>query len=246
MKIGVVTMMYNEEMLAPLFLKHYDFADEIHVIYVTDSTDNTKVILEQSKAILHSITFPDMMDAGIKQSVLNHIFSDLKTDWGIMVDADEFVFPPDGVFSAKTYFKTLPEYIENISAWMWNVYRHFTEKDIDINKPPKYQRRHGDPNFKDWYNRHYIKRCIVKPKLKPDFNIGCHDFHIDELTPYKFHGVHWKMADPELAIIRRIKNGRDRQSKMNHEMNWQCHDFNITEEQIRAECKAHENDPLLL
>ncbi len=233
--------MYNEEILAPLFFQHYHWASEIHVLYDVDSTDHTIDICRQNRAIIHHLKFPDMMDAGIKQSELNRVFHSLKTEWGIMVDADEFVFHE--FLSIPTFLRALPYGVDKLSTWLWNVYRHVSEKDIDITRPPKYQRRHGDPDFSTWYNKHYIKKCVARPKDKPDFNIGCHDFELNSL--YHLQGTHWKMADPELAIIRRIKNGKDRQSKMNLSMNWQCHDFHITEEEIRAECKKHENDPLL-
>lgn len=240
MRIAVVVAMYNEEILAPMFFMHYDWVDEIHVLYDMDSTDRTLEICKDFNAHIHELEFPDMMDAGIKQSELNKVFASLDADWGIMVDADEFVFSDFG----KVFFEQLYGDVTRISVWLWNVYRHVTDKDININRAPKWQRRHGDPNFEDWYNRHYIKSCIAKPKHFSNFNIGCHDFHINPNAPH-LQGTHWKMADPELAIIRRIKNGRNRQSKMNLSQNWQCHDFHITEEQIRAECKAHENDPLL-
>jgi len=242
MSVAIVTTMYNEEILAPLFFLHYNWADEIHVLYDVDSTDNTFEICKNNGAIIHDLKFPDMMDAGIKQSELNKIFGSLTTEWGIIVDADEFVF--HDFFSVNIFLQQLPYGVDRVSAWLWNVYRHVTDKDIVTTHPPKYQRRHGDPNFEDWYNRHYIKSCIARPKYFSNFNIGCHDFNPNPNAP-SLIGTHWKMADPELAIIRRIKNGRDRQSKMNLSQNWQCHDFHITEEQIRNECKQHENDPLL-
>ena len=243
MSIGLVSMFYNEEILAPLFLNHYSFVDDIHIIIDADSNDRTEEICRSFPCIIHKIQFPDMMNAGIKQMELNKVFASLITDWGIMVDADEFLF--HAFFSIPTFLQRLPYRANSrISAWLWNVYRHVSDKDITLMQPPKHQRRHGDPNFEDWYNKHYIKSCIARPNQFSDFNIGCHDFNPDPSVPHLW-GAHWKMADPELAIIRRIRNGRDRQSKVNREMNWQCHDFHITEEQIRAECKAHENDPLL-
>lgn len=241
MSVAIVTTMYNEEILAPLFFRHYDWADEIHVLYDVDSTDATFEICHGHNARIHRLRFPNMMDAGIKQSELNRVFASLDTDWGIMVDADEFVFSTD--FDTPADFLNDLFGIPRISVWLWNVYRHVSDADID-SSPVLWQRRHGDPNFEDWYNRHYIKSCIAQPWHFHDFNIGCHDFNPNSRMPHLI-GTHWKMADPELAIIRRIKNGRDRQSKMNISQNWQCHDFHITEEQIRAECKAHENDPLL-
>ncbi len=241
MNVAIVTTMYNEETLAELFFLHYgSWSQEIHVLYDVDSTDRTLEICRRNNAIIHELRFPDMMDAGIKQAELNKVFASLNTDWGIMVDADEFVFSLTS--SVRDFLREVSS--DRVSAWLWNVYRHTSEKDIDTNEYPWWQRRHGDPDFNNWYNRHYIKSCIARPKHFSNFNIGCHDFQPNVNLPHLV-GTHWKMADPELAIIRRIKNGRERMSKMNLSQNWQCHDFHITEEQIRAECRAHENDPLL-
>lgn len=241
MKVAIVTTMYNEETLAPLFLQHYNWADEIHVLYDTDTTDKTRDILV-NRAIIHDLTFPDMMDAGIKQQSLNNLFNSLDADWGIMVDADEFVFAPN--CSVREFLSIITPDVHSMSAWLWNVYRYMTDDDIDINRPPLYQRRHGDPDFSNWYNKHYIKRCIARPESKINFNIGCHDFTPRLDIPHLI-GTHWKMADPKLAIQRRITNGKLRQSKMNLSQNWQCHDFNITEEEILRVCYAHQWDPQL-
>jgi hypothetical protein len=53
------------------------------------------------------------------------------------------------------------------------------------------------------------------------------------------------MADPDLAVKRRMRGRRELQSGENIRYNWGFHNFDITEEKIRAECRAHENDPAL-
>ncbi|EQD53561.1 Glycosyl transferase, family 2 domain protein, partial [mine drainage metagenome] len=40
-KIAAVTMVYNEALLLPYFLRHYRYLDEIHALYETDSTDES-------------------------------------------------------------------------------------------------------------------------------------------------------------------------------------------------------------
>ncbi len=65
------------------------------------------------------------------------------------------------------------------------------------------------------------------------------------MESYLFQGAHWKMADPELAIVRRIINGKNRQSQNNLSGGYQVQDHFITEEEIRAECEAHLDDTVL-
>jgi len=52
MKIAAVTMVYNEAMLLPYFLRHYSYLDEIHVLYETDTTDNSLDILQQATNVV--------------------------------------------------------------------------------------------------------------------------------------------------------------------------------------------------
>lgn len=246
MKIVVITVLYNEEFLLPFFLRHYQWVDEIHVLLDSDTNDRTLDICQTDpKVRVRVFTFPDMMDAIIKQGHIHELFYSLDCDWVIVADCDEFIFPipyedPRGAFDRLN---------GNVAtAHMWPVYRHRTDPDLNPDLPPMWQRRNGDPDMTKGFNYAYIKPCIAKPETKIEWGLGCHDYHPKEdLVPsdYMFYGAHWKMADPELAIIRRVANGRDRQSKSNLSAGYQISDHDIDEQQIKDECKLHLNDPRL-
>lgn len=250
MRIGVVTMWYNELVLGLLFLKHYAFAADVRVILDADMPPAMLADHEYLVSLYPNVTstrykFPEMMDAELKHQRLQQEFdSMLACDWVLVVDADEFVF--------ALPFEPMCDFLacqggNVVYAHMWQVYRHVTDKDIDLTMPAILQRQHGDPDMTTWYNSHYIKPCVAKPSAHVKFGVGCHTVGGDDITPSagNLYGTHWKMADPALAIERRITNGRLRQSPQNIARNHQCHDFNITEAQILAECAAHANDPLL-
>lgn len=242
MKIDVICMMYQEEMLAGLFCDHYKFVDTIHIIYDTDTSDNTKAICEQyPNVIIHPYTFPDMMDDALKQEQVNKMAAELDVDWILAVDADEFIFNKDTVDTVRAYLEESKETI--ISVTEWQVYKHVTENKICSYIPALLQRRYGDKG-----TAFFQKPCVIRGRLGISWQAGCHI--LSENIPYPvlengLQSTHWCNADIDLAIHRRIYGRKLRQSKYNLETGLSCHNHNITEDDIIAVCKAHEHDPLL-
>jgi len=214
MKIEIVTMWYNEAFLAPFFLSHYHYADKIHLILDADTNDNTREICKRFGNVeIEGFTFPDMMDDLLKIQKINSVVSAQNCDWVFAVDADEFIFPANnesvaGILSRQ---KANLLYVQ-----MWQIYRHNTDKDLDSSKPAIFQRRHGDPNISRGINRLYNKPIIVKPEIGIKWLPGCHKHERNEniiVSRDKFLGAHWAMADVEMAIERRIRGRKERQSK---------------------------------
>ena len=50
MNIEVITAWYNEEILAPYFLKHYSFADRIHILL--DDLKNAETLLQKTAKMM--------------------------------------------------------------------------------------------------------------------------------------------------------------------------------------------------
>jgi hypothetical protein len=235
-KITVLTMVYNEEYLIPYFLRHYWKYDEIRVIYDSDTNDRTKDFLNfhnlQSeqwgwKIKIEDFQFSDGMDDDLKIEKLNQEYKTITEGYAILVDADEFVFVDRNQIQGfnAAYVK------------LYNVYRHVSEKDLDINISIRDQRRHGV--FDPLYN----KPIIVKAGLNIHWGQGNHLLFGAIPEEKGFIGAHWANADTYFCIDRRVKNRRARQSQHNLEtgMTWQHH--HCTEESIREECRQHENDP---
>jgi hypothetical protein len=246
MQVELITVIYNEEMLLPLFLNHYSWVDKIHVIIDNDTNDSTLEILSRANVQVYDLKFPNMMDADIKQRHIHAVYSLLTCDWAIIVDCDEFIFPFNLKESCRDALSRANG--DYIRAFMWPVYRHRTDKDINSVDPVFMQRRHGDKDWSHGFNSAYIKPCIGKPSAKINWYLGCHNIinssNLKESSE-TLQGAHWKMADPELSIVRRINNGRNRQSQVNLVSRYQIQDHFITEEQIRNECNLHLDDPIL-
>lgn len=261
MKVEVITMMFNEEYLAPFFMGHYSWADKIKVFIDSDTTDNTELIVRNyPNSEVYKFKFPDMMDDLLKVGLLNDAYKASDADWVILVDADEFVFDTPAVRN-----------IADILAWertkgndiiiskLYQVYRHITDKDLDVFMPAAPQRLHGDANT--GANVCYNKPIVVRGGLPIGWTPGNH-FIVDQgirynlpstVTPsgIKFAdrtlgGSHWAMADPCFCIERRCKGRRDRQSKFNLENKMTIQHHGITEKQIAEVCREHLYDPQIL
>lgn len=234
---GIVTMWFNEAKLAPLFLRHYAWADDIHVILDADTNDASEQIVRQfPNARVSWFIFPDGMDDDLKIAELNRAANDLSTDWRIALDADEFIFPRAG----RDPHEALSGVHGNvITATLYQVYRHATETEIAPDSAPAGQRRYGDPNVTEGVNRLYNKPCIVRSGFELAWTPGCHSIARPERyleAEQSWVGAHWAMADPELAIERRIRGRRDRMSQHNLEHGLTKHNHAITEAEIRRQC----------
>jgi len=258
MKIAVITMWHNEEKLAPFFLSHYGASvtnsavDMIFLQLDTDTTDNTEKVIEACMPVcglgIERFTFPEGMDDILKANRINEKMRELegKYDWVIAVDADELVNPPRWNGDLNDFLASVPLSMNVVMAQLYQVYRHKDDKDLDPAQVPIYQRTHGDPDVWSLFNRCYVKPLCVRPSKSLSWGPGCHNISGGvHLSPECLYGAHWMMADPEIAVERRMSR-RARQSKHNLDRGLTKHQHSITEEGIREECGRHENDPDVL
>jgi len=252
MKIAALTMVCNEALLLPYFLRHYDYLDEIHVLYETDSIDDTLRILQKApNVIIRDCHADGGLDSIYKVNLINEVLHTLDADWVYVVDCDEFIFPPQEPPQVFLSRQDAAGY-NVVRAAMFQVYRHRTDTDLDPSLPPIPQRVHGDPDLfstvrgpnKD-PNANYFKPIVVKPSADIRFLPGNHRVEGSVRVSTEIYlGAHWQMADPTLAIERRLKN-RARMSQRNKELGMGYQHWDVTEEWIRAECDRHLDDPLI-
>lgn len=247
MKIATITAVYNEEDLLPLFLKHYDYVDEIHIILDMATDDRTLAILTTDKrVIVHPIEYPGGLDWIKKQDAVNRLALNLDADWLYAIDADEFIWPPWFMERPRAF---LSEATGNLLyASMWQVYRHRDEGDIDPLRYPAGQRRHGSKQVGVSYGYPlYRKPVVVRSGQGIQWDCGCHAYLPNPqivLNQHHYRGAHWCMADPDLAVKRRLaQKARQGEENLKHGRGIQNH--HVTEDEIRAECAAHLNDPRL-
>lgn len=249
--LTVISCWYNEEFLAPFFLSHYSFADRIIVLL----DDNTKDLTEDVLSLYHNVIwervhFDYQMSERLKVAYLNEEYKKIKEGYVMNVDADEFVFTKEDEFSYTEEDEldredNLGEHDYDIAnVKLYNVFRHKTDKDLDLKEPIGSQRCHG---VHIWP---YIKPIVVRaglPGLR--WTVGNHTVIVngqkelyngitkksvsDLVYRENFEGAHWVYADPCFAVDRRM----DRLRRMGS-----IHPGDETREGILRKMKEHEND----
>jgi hypothetical protein len=248
MSFEIITMWYNEEYLAPFFLKHYSWAEKISLLYDDDSTDNTLDIvrLYPNVQIIH-FRFPDMMDDDINQDYINNQYHQAECDWVLAVDADEFVFYKEReefVYNLEEFVSKNMQY-DIFIATLYQIYRNKIDSDLNPSLPPVPQRRYGDPNVTDGINKLYNKPILLRKGMYASWRHGCHHITAEgaRFCPEKLLGAHWSMADPAFSVERRVKNRRARQSRHNLEKQLTVQHHHVTVKSIMAEFACHSDDP---
>lgn len=247
MKIAIVTFWYNEEDLAPFFLKHYNYVDDIYVYIDTDTNDSTREICRAcSNVTIRDMSFPHGFDDITKVNAVNSAVRELTHDWVYAIDSDEFIQQPKQYKSAKDFLLKQGQLGNTlVIAYMYQVYRHVTDEDLDISKPVLPQRCHGDPNLTTAFNRCYVKPVVVKPETKIAWLPGCHIYHSGyniKIAKEQFFGAHWKMVDSSIAIRRRLLNNQARFSKRQLKTRMCYQDIYATKESILRDLEKHRYD----
>jgi hypothetical protein len=241
-RVSVISRWNNEEFLAPFFLGHYSWADEIVIRLDSATTDRSAAIINQyPNAWFSYFDSGGEMNDRLLAEMMSDLAGRLRSDWVIYVDADELAFPAGGADPHDVLADADGNLIETWFRW---VYRHKDDADLDPTKPAIWQRRHGGkytivPNAVD----RFMKPCIVKPSAGILWGVGTHGYEPNrkiKVSSTKFDGVHWQMADVDNAVKRYYKN-IDRLSVENVKKGWGVKNF--TEDMIRKECASHLNDP---
>jgi len=249
-------MIYNEEKILPYFLKHYEHLDEIHVLFETDSDDASYEILRaHPKVKIEKVHIAGGIDDVEKVRIMNAaIRARHNIDWLYVLDSDELIFPAKKEDDAHFLSRQAALGHDVVLAFMYQVYRHETDADLDPSRPPIPQRLHGDPDIfstKQEPNRdcnaHYIKMIVIQPASNVQYGPGNHVILENSklsISPEHFIGAHWQMADVTLALDRRMKRkARMSENNRRYMMGFQHH--NVTERYIVDECQRRLTSPLL-
>lgn len=246
MKIGIVTSIYNEEYLLPIFLEHYKFADEITFFYDTDTTDNSLEIINEYKktnVVIQEFNTGVGIDDEYMTIQLHEKLKSTIMDYSICVDADELLFHKNKNFltlgdDIKNYISE--DFCDYYIASFYQMYPNISESnDIVHNKPIWEQRKYG------FFHDMYLKPCIIKKDCGLYYSNGKHFIYqegrprpINEfggLGDQDFEGCHLNNINLESSIIRRIEHRKNRMSKSNLERGSGSEYFNLTEDDIRRE-----------
>jgi len=176
--------------------------------------------------------------------MLTELYRESKSDWVMIVDSDEFLFTRPYNFGIRNLINET-NMSDVIVAKLYQVYRHWTDRDINPNQPALFQRRHGDSNTSMGTNREYNKPCIVRGGKSVDFHVGTHYLNAYgrfTVGGNNVYGAHWVNADPSFCVERRLR-AKERQSKRNLDMEMSVQHHFVTRESIIEECEKHLDDP---
>jgi len=243
MRIEIVTVWYNEAFLAPFFLEYYKYVDKIHVIIDGNTKDESERICSkyENVQVIHW-DHPDEYNVFEKTKIMNSTINKLTCDWAYALDADEFIFP-ETKEDPRAFLKK-QEKFNVIFVKFYKVYRHITEKDLDVSLPILSQRQHGNPNLEP---RRDINPRIVRPEIGIEWTTACHNFAPNnkiKVSKNYFICSHWRMANVNIAIKRLVyhrkermcKKIRIRKKRMERIKNY---DGNV----VIKECEKHSRDP---
>jgi hypothetical protein len=266
LNIQLITMWYNEAFLAPFFLNHYSWVDKIHIILDADTNDHTEEIARQYPNVeIQYFQFPNMMDDIIKSSVISQKYRLLHdADYVIIADSDEFIFPYDLGATVRDHLVMTQRDVYFVN--LWQIYKHENDPPLDPTVPVYQQRQHGDPDMEQPDTIGYLKPIVVRGGLDIFWGIGNHyivyqgvklEWAARQLSldmplavaigkSDMLQGSHWRLVDLNETIKRRLRDRRDRQSKVNLDRGLTAHHHAITEEQIIAEYELHKHDPVVI
>ena len=242
MKLDLITSVYNEEYLLPIFLNHYqNQVDRIIVLYNMASTDNTSKILndfdDQNKLTIIPFSFEDGLNDIVKKDWFNNCISKSNADYVIAVDIDELIFPSLSFHSSikSILERNKSDYYE---CTLFQMYpdAETEKKDIDCNSLIWEQRHWGI------FEKDYQKPSIFKPQqwrvgignhfIYNAFNPQVRANKTNILSRY-FYGCHLNNVNLDFAIQRRLS--RTNMSKVNIKNGYGIQYIDVTEQNIRDE-----------
>ena len=240
MRITIISQFYNDALLAPFFMKHYSYVDEIHILMETDTNDGSPgICLAYPKVVIEEVHCPGGHDDRCKVDNTNRAASKVIEGWIIPVDSDEFVFP-EGHEDPRTFL--LRQTADVVMATYFYVYRHETEGELDCEKDVVSQRVHGRDIDHRWYR--FSKVGAYRAGKGIELTIGNHNVVGEHsISSERFIGSHWNMADARIAKRRLVS--RDRMSENNKKRGYGWHNFHVTEERIAKQLQDNSNLPIL-
>jgi len=216
--IHVYTIFYNEEIILPYLLRHYDFAEKI-VCFDNQSTDRSPDIVD-SHPQTERIVFDT--DGQLFDSIHVRLKGEYRksrgiADWVICVDADEFIYHPDLINLLIEYRKQGITY-PKIDGF------EMVADDLPTTKGQIYEEiKNGFPN------EGYGKRVVFDPMLEIKFDAGCHRAIVEgnkvESEKPEIKLLHYRFLGKKFFVQRSIER-KARVSEENKKAGWGTHYLN--------------------
>ena len=218
MKTLLLTIIWNEEKLLPFFLKYYNQIVDKYIFIDYGSTDNSFKIIRENA--LNNKKDTDFVTAKWHGKYDEREATEIKNtfwikerncyDWIIVVDTDEFLYYPKGLFELQMEMIELYNIVKPQGFNM--VSDKFPVNDI-------LEIKHGVPEIME------NKSVMFRNWIEPNYNHGCHECkpvpagYIKPFESPELKLLHYKYVDIEYQIKRKNLTA-ERLSQTNRENGW--------------------------
>lgn len=221
--VEVHIVCFNEELILPYTLRHYQtFAAKI-IIHDGGSTDRSKEIAKEYGAEVRDWDTNGEINDTLLKRLKETAWIGTSADWVIMADADEFIYFPDHPANS------LKQYEQQQLAFVKPRGFEMESPELPVNGGQIYEEiRHGAPDDK-WY----AKPVLFSPKRVKsiDYMVGAHEckavLHsgLKMINPVRFsqppcYLLHYHHIGSVERIGAKYDANRKRFSKENKEHNW--------------------------
>ncbi len=207
MIIDVFSICYNEEVMLPFFISHYQKMGANITIYDNQSTDNSVEIAKKAGCNVISYDSNKQIRDDIYLDIKNNCWKKSKAEWSIVCDIDEIIEIPFNI----------------------DEYTILNTQGFDISGlPPS---RMGVPN--SLYSKHVMFRPAEIQEI--NFTPGCHSCKpIGNVIPSReiANLLHYKYISEDY-VISRHKLYQSRLSDINKKFKWGHQYENVAEQGIR-------------
>jgi len=210
---------WNEEFMLPYFFKHYDFVSRF-IIYDNGSTDGTKDLVKSNpKAELVDWDTGEQLNNAALVRLKNNCWMDLRSEWVIVCDVDEFLLVDLDVLSQ---YKNQTVAFQSIG---WNMVG-FNEPFADIDHAVRSK----------WFDKIVLFKGDVK---EINYQPGAHTAMPECRIINQFDLRHYN-ALSEKHMINRWHRYRSRRSESDKKKSYGYH-YEWPEERVKAEFQRMKN-----
>lgn len=224
-RILLITLCYNEEYLLHPFINYYQqYCDKLLFID-GGSTDNSKQIIESYEKCQYIRDEANDANESVFLKIKNHLWKDYRNDYDyvIIVDVDEFLYYPTGIFGLiEDMEKSSCSIIQPNGFSMVERYRNVPVYDYKFEHKFVYTKGIEDNN--------YNKNCLFNIKDIEDINFhpGAHfstpTGNIRHFIHKDLKLLHYKYIGLE-EFLERVKINRERLSEENKKNGWGYHNL---------------------
>jgi hypothetical protein len=243
-KLAVITMVYNEEVLLRQFLAYY--CAQVDDVYLLDN-ESTDASMQEASLYPHVQVSTVHTNSQLADRIQFKAKLDKKKecigqyDYVLLVDVDEFVVPKAGG-TLKSTLSRLPKK-EAFGTHGYNMFKKPWEPPYEPGTPLLNQRQWGIEEIP-----YYSKPIIIAPESTASYSMGFHRFTNRDNAPLKppaateFYLLHYTGIDEDFFVKRSLLRTH-RMSQDNLKNNWGFQYYGGTEDLFRSHFRKAASDP---